>query len=80
MRLTFREVSALGTLLDLVPHVFLGVVRVYARELLRIIKVHKLLTTFLLEGILDIDPLTLRIDPSESVATISVEVPAVRVT
>lgn len=76
----WEGVCALDTTLDLVVHILLRVVGVNTRPLLDIIEIHEFLTTLLLERVLDEGSLALDIDPRESVAAVSMEVPAVRMT
>lgn len=69
-----------NTTLNLVVHVLLGVIRINARPLLYLVKVHEFLSTLLLEGVLDQSTLSLQIDPGERVTAVAVEVPAIRMT
>lgn len=78
---TFRKLAlARDTILDLIEHVFLGVVRIHSRVFLRIWERHETLSTLLLEGVLDEVSLASIVHPGEGVAAIAVEVPPVRMT
>ena len=69
-----------NTTLNLVVHVLLGVIRINARPLLYLVKVHEFLATLLLESVLNQSTLPLQIDPGERVAAVAVKVPAIRMT
>lgn len=71
--------SGLGVL-DLVPHVLLGIVRVDTRVLLDVLERHEFLASLLLEGVFDVVSFALLVDPRERVTAVSVEVPSIRVT